>query len=222
MVRYRFIRLLRLLGVDQRVDDPGFGKAFATEQTGITGSAGTAVGQGVVATVRKREIDLEAFSQGDDACFGEIKQRCVNPEASLAFHTCRCGEARRFFEGTHEFRAAIRVARIVDGIDAEEDIKGPQDFGPAEGTAKEDGVTRRDVGDRDATGNFVDAGMFGDIDFVGEGGTTEGAQVEPERDVAHRVKGLGNARSCFDFLLMALAVIKGKGVAFKALLACNG
>jgi len=40
--------------------------------------------------------------------------------------------------------------------------------------------------------------------------------------VAHRAKGLGNARGCFDFLLMALAVIKGKGVTFKALLACNG
>jgi len=174
-MRCRITRLLRLLGVDQRVDDPGFGKAFATEQTGITGSARTAVGQGVVATMREREIHMKAFSQGDDACFGEIKQRCVNPEASLAFDACRSSEAGSFFEGTYEFGTAIRVAGIIDGIDAEEDIKGAQDFGPAEGTAKEDGVSRRDIGDRDATGNFVDAGVFGDIDFVGEGGTTEGA-----------------------------------------------
>ena len=53
-------------------------------------------------------------------------------------------------ERTKEFRPAVGIARVVDAIDADEDVKGAEGLGPGQGEAEEDGVPRRDVSDRNA------------------------------------------------------------------------
>ena len=50
-------------------------------------------------------------------------------------------------EGRDVFRAAIRIAGVVDRVDADEDVAGLQRLGPGQREGQEHGVARRHVGD---------------------------------------------------------------------------
>ena len=52
-------------------------------------------------------------------------------------------------EGADELRPAVRVARVVDRVDADHEIPGAEHLGPPEGKREEHGVARRDVRGRD-------------------------------------------------------------------------
>ncbi len=128
-------------------------------------------------------------------------------------------EVGDFFEGGDEFGAAVGVAGVIDGVDAEEDVECIGGFGEGESEGEEDGVACGDVGDGD--GGVAGIGLievvFGDGDVSGEGGTSEGAEVDFHGDMARELILFGEGVSGFNFLLVALAVVEAEGMADVAL-----
>ena len=59
------------------------------------------------------------------------------------------GEVGHRLEGGDELGAAVGVAGVVDGVDADEDVGRAAHLGHRQGEAQEDGVAGGHVGDRD-------------------------------------------------------------------------
>ena len=72
----------------------------------------------------------------------------MNLEASSLRASFR-GQVRQPLERGNEFRPAIRIAAVIDGIRADENVRGAKHLTPGERVGKEDRVSPRDVGDRD-------------------------------------------------------------------------
>ena len=100
----------------------------------------------VVATERQRIIDAEAYTALDDLCFGEIDQRRMDRDA-MSLDTYFRGEVRHGLERFDVLRPAIRVAGVVDRVDADEDVSCAENLGIGEGKAQEDRVSGWNVGD---------------------------------------------------------------------------
>lgn len=77
-------------------------------------------------------VDSELESALDDLRFGPVDEWSVDVDGvSLdGFFGCEIGQE---LKGMDEFRSAIGVAAIVDGIDAYIDIVRGECFGPTEG-----------------------------------------------------------------------------------------
>ena len=65
------------------------------------------------------------------------------------------GHVRQPLKRLDEYRTAIRIPGIVHGVDPDEDIGRADDLRIAQGQGKEDRISRRDLGDRDAGRFFV-------------------------------------------------------------------
>jgi len=68
-----------------------------------------------------------------------------------------------FSKARHELRTAVGVARIVDGVDADEDAPGLQDLGPGQPQGQEYRVAGRDVGGGDAPADLVFRTSLGNL-----------------------------------------------------------
>lgn len=163
------------------------------------------------------EGDVELRSEADDVGFGELQEGRVNFDLGAAFDSGFGGEVGHGLEGFDEFGATVGVAGVVEGVDADDDGIGFEDFGPGEGKRQEDSVARGDVGDGDVGrhGGFIAA--LGDVDVVSEGGVAEDAEVDFGGAVGGGSEGFGDTSGGEQFDAMALAVVEGKGVDFKAL-----
>ncbi len=62
---------------------------------------------------------------------------------SAALHAFARGEIGHARKRVDELRAAVRVAGVIDGIHADEDVVRLQDFGPGQRKSEEDGIARR-------------------------------------------------------------------------------
>ena len=143
-------------------------------------TAGVGV-DGVVAGVGEGVGDAEAEPFADDLGFGHLDEGSVDVEGvfARAFDAGFGGEVGDLLKGVDEGGAAIGVAGVVDGVDADEEVEGVAGFGEGEGEAEEDGVPGGDIGDRDL--RFVCGGdvVFGDGDVGGEGnGASESAEID--------------------------------------------
>ena len=172
------------------------------------------MGEAEVRSSGEAEVDDFGFREGDKGrTDGEIR---VPLDAGFG------GEVSHVFEGLDELWAAVRVAGIVNGVDTDEDGFGANDFGVREGEGEEDGVAGGDVSDGDARAHFGGRAVFGHVDFSGEGGAAEGAEIDvgDAKRVGTQVSGHSFGGS--EFLVVALAVVEGKGVGFEAFLTGNG
>ena len=68
---------------------------------------------------------------------------------ALAVHARRGRQRRQLLEGGDELRTAIRIARVIERVHADDDVVRAEHLGPAERQRQEDGVARRHVGRRD-------------------------------------------------------------------------
>ena len=143
----------------------------------------------------------------------------MNANPSPAFRSGFGGQVRGALEGLDELRPAVRVARIVDSVDPQENVRGFQRFRPGQRAGQEDGVARRDVSHRDSFAHRFHAAALWNRDVIRQGRTAEGAQVDLQGHVPRGAKSLGNSRGRIDLDPVPLAVVEGKGVALEALLA---
>src|SRR5262245_1352549 len=55
-------------------------------------------------------------------------------------------DGREMLEGADELRPAVRVARVIERVHADDEVVSAEDLRPAEGEREEDRVPRGDVG----------------------------------------------------------------------------
>ena len=122
------------------------------------------------------EGNAELTSQAHDFRFREFDQRRVDTNARAPLDAGFGGEVAHLFESMNELGPAIRIAGVIERVDADVDVVGFEHFGPCQRERKKDRVARRHVGDRNpaAHGRFVAA--LGNGDVVREGGVAEYAQ----------------------------------------------
>ncbi|MNT25580.1 hypothetical protein D3C72_1611040 [compost metagenome] len=131
---------------------------------------------------------------------------------AVALHAGLGGEVGERLVGGHVLGAAVRIAGVVHGVGAEEQVAAADRLGPAQGQRQHDRVAGRHVGNRNAAGGAVGRHVEG---VVGQRGAAEAAQVEVDDLVAlraqrrrHQLRGLQLGR-------MPLAVAHGQRVGFK-------
>ncbi len=166
-------------------------------------------------------IDAEGGTGSDDLGFGHVHQWGMDLKG-VGFDADFGGEVGGLGEGGNELGAAIGVSGIVDGVDAEEKIGGAECFGIGQCDREEHQVAGGDIGDGDiGHGRFV--AVFGDLGVVvGEGRSAEGADVEREGSMRGRAEVVGDLGGGIEFVAMALAIVKGDGVAGVVLVASDG
>src|SRR5690606_17591995 len=139
---------------DQGIGQPGFGKTTGPKQTTVTPSARAPVRQRVVTAVRQTVIDSEFRPQSDDTRLRQILEG--GPDLKRPFVDTGPGrQGREILEGGNEVRTAIGIARIVEGVDTDDDALGSEDLGPAKRQRQQDRVARRYVGRRNAGRNLT-------------------------------------------------------------------
>ena len=133
-------------------------------------------------------------------------------------HTGLGGEVGGALKRRDELGPAVGVARVVHGVDADEQVHAAQHLGECKRIAEEDGVAGRHVGDGDVRGHRALVAVFGHVQrVVGERAAAKGPQVDRRGAVAGGAQRLGHAGGGGQLDLMTLAVIKTQAVAGKAL-----
>src|SRR5450755_2929485 len=131
------------------IGDARCGKSCCTYAAGIAASAGAPLAIRAVAGHGKTVVDAKLQASTDNIRLGPPDQRRVDLDLG-ALDTGFGRQACERLEGCNEFRSAIRIARIVDRIDAEENILRSENLCPGESQREHGGVAGRNVGDRDA------------------------------------------------------------------------
>src|SRR5262245_45383330 len=109
--------------VANRVDETEPVEGGPADPAGIAPPAGQSIGSGVVTTVRQAVVDAQRAPALDDLLLGEGQERCVDPEPALPLDAGARGQVGERLKRTKIFRPAVRVARVVDAIDADIDIE---------------------------------------------------------------------------------------------------
>lgn len=162
------------------------------------------------------QVDAERHGASDDIRFGQRDEGRMNSEAGASLDAGLGGEISHPGEGLNVFRAAIRVAGVVDCVHTDEYIAGLEHLRPGQREGKKDGVARGHVRDGDAGGNAGDVSVFGDGDIGSERGMAEQPQIDVHRFVFYRAEVRRNAGGGFELNPMPLPVIERKSVAVKA------
>jgi glycosyltransferase involved in cell wall biosynthesis len=176
-------------------------------------AARAAIGRGVVATVRQPERNAKLLRQFDDLRFCQPQQRRVDLKARAAFHACFGGEIRHALVGLDVLGAAIRVARIIERVDADKDIGALDRLRQGERVRKEDRIACGHVSDRNARRHLRGRARFGHVDGGGERRSAEDIEAEPDGEMLFGAKEFGNACGRGEFLFVALSVVEGERVA---------
>ena len=134
------------------------------------------------------------------------------------------GDPGHALERGDVFGAAVGVARVIEGVHADENILGSKDLGPREREGKEDRVAGGDVGNgdirmwgRSMLRPYDDMPVFRDRDIAGERRAAELAEVDIEDDVLCGTKALRDAARGVELCLMSLPIPKRERVAREAL-----
>src|SRR3954467_14128766 len=170
-----------ILAHEERVGYARFAESLRTKHAAIAGAAGSAIRQRIVAAVRATVIEAERVAVADDLGFAHREERRVNAEAA-ALDTGAGAEIGDPLEGTDELGTAVGVPRIVERVDADDDVARVERLGPAERQRQENRLSCRNGCWWDPVG--------GDVSSVrhrvvrGEGRSAECAQVDRELDVS--------------------------------------
>ncbi|MBM4320960.1 MAG: hypothetical protein FJ125_13660, partial [Deltaproteobacteria bacterium] len=130
--------------VDRRVRQAGGGEAPGAQLAGLAAAAGTALLVGIVAGVGQRQVHAEPDGFPGDLRLAPEEQRSTDAQR-LPLHARPGGHPGQHLEGVEELRPAVGVARIVHGIDADEDVARPGHLGQLQGQTEQDRVARRHI-----------------------------------------------------------------------------
>ncbi len=113
----------------------------------------------------------------------------MDAEVARAFDPGPGGQVRQRLERPEELRPAIRITRIVDAVDPDEDIEGAERLGPGQGQREEDRVPGGYIGDRDSLRDGLFGRSLGTSRSGREGAAAEAAQVDFELDMSNDAQG---------------------------------
>src|SRR5882672_578911 len=109
--------------VTRRVGHAGGREAFAPQPAGIAAPAGPALRVGLITGYGQAVVHTEPPALANDLRLAPVDERRVNRE-SVPLHAGLGGQARQFLKGGDEFRAAIRITGIIDGVDTDDQVSG--------------------------------------------------------------------------------------------------
>src|SRR5215471_16504319 len=144
---------------------------MGAQAAAVASAAGTPIGQWIVAAVSEAEIEAELESTTNDVAFPEGDERRPDTE-SRPLDTGARAEIGHTFERLYELRAAVRIARVVDRVDADEDVHGTHDLRPSEREREKDRVPRRNIRGRDISSREI--AIARDIGVRGQRGAADG------------------------------------------------
>ena len=188
------------------VGDTRFLEAFCTQVTGIADTAGLSFRARVVAGYSQGIVHTQSYATANDLGLAQVDQRGMDVEA-IIFNTCPGCHVCESFEGFYEYRPAIGIPGIIDGIGPDENIPGTGSFSQPQRHGQEDRVTRRHIGNRDIC--FARRGRIWDIDLhVSQGGATQFTNRQSKDAVIRRSALHCHSARSLEFYAVALAVIK--------------
>src|SRR5262245_26568610 len=115
--------------IENRIGDSSFGESLRAQDATVTALARTSVCAGIIAAVREAIVEVQGYPLSDDIGLCQANQRRVHTKFR-AFDTgpgCHRGEP---LECVNEFRTAVRIARVVQCIDADHDVARLERLGP--------------------------------------------------------------------------------------------
>ena len=134
-----------------RIRHAGGREALAAQPAGIAAAAGPALRRRPGSRTRSapKSTPSAAPRRMISALLRSISG--VRIAERLASSTpARVARLAMLLERRDEFRPAVRIAGVVDGVDADEDVVRAEHLGPGQRERQEHRVARRHVGDRDA------------------------------------------------------------------------
>ncbi len=176
--------------------------------------AGEVVRRRVIAGPGQAVVQAEVGSGPDDFGLRQVEEWCMDPEFHALVGAGDGGQTGHVFEGLEERRAAVGVAGVVDGVGADEQIGGADNFGQTQQQGEHDGIAGRHIGDRNLVVCFA---VFGHIDGIGQGRTSDRTKVHCDGAVTRCAQGLRHATGSVEFDPVALAVVDSQAMTDEAL-----
>ena len=140
----------------------------------------------------------------------------------LSFNTGLCSKVCHLLECLYEFRPAVRVSAVIQGIDSDEDIGCAKHLGPSQGYRKKNGVSGWDIGNRDLLLHLFRQPSLWDVYVGGEGGTPDLPQVYINDNMAFCPKCMRNPFCRIKLNAVSLAVSERDCIRLKPLCQSNG
>ena len=125
----------------------------------------------------KRKIDAELDCFTNDFGFGKFDQWRVNVKVS-AFDAGFCSKVGQSLERFDKFRAAIRVAAVINCIYADKNVAGVNHFGRGKRVSQKNGVARRDVCDWNSVPDFFLRALLRNVVVTSECRAAEDTQID--------------------------------------------
>src|SRR5688500_17391752 len=122
-------------------------EAAQAELACIASPARLAVRARIVTADGDRVVDAELEAELDDLalCHADERRPDSNRRLALGLDAGTSGKIRHPLERLDEFRSAVGISAVVEGVHADEDLVRANDFGEGERVRKEDRVSSRDV-----------------------------------------------------------------------------
>lgn len=133
----------------------------------------------VITAVAERGIEAEPLGFPCDVSLGHGLEGRVDREA-LPFNARLRRDVGKPFELGNEFGSAVRVAGVIECVDADIEISRSSSFGETQRETEENCVARRYIGDW----NTVAEAAFGNRNVAGQRRTTERSKVKRQNDLA--------------------------------------
>ena len=196
-------------GRSRRIGGARFVEAARAQAAAVTPAAGAAFRIRIVAAVSELVAEPERKALAHDLGLREPEQRRQNPQRPSVDAGPR-RQRRDALERLEIFRTAVRVAGVVQGVDADHDGLRPDHFRPAERQRQEDRVSGGHVRGRDA--GVIEIAVLGDLTVAEERGAAERREVDVELDVARDAQMARDLPRRGDLARVHLAVPHGQGV----------
>ena len=142
--------------------------------------------------MRQRVVHAQRHAAADDLGLGHRDQGGADRDPAPLDGGLR-RQVRHRLEGAEVLRAAVGVARVVQGVDADEDVPRVQHLRIGQRVGEEDRVPRRDVGHGDAAADLAGVAPLGDRDVRGQRRAAEGAQVDRDQRGVPRAQRVRDA-----------------------------
>jgi len=104
------------VGRGDGIDEACLREALLAELTGVAEATGAAIGFGLVAGPGEREIHAELVGAGHDLRLGLRDEWRVYAVTAPSLDPRLGRQVRQALEGLDEFRAAVRIAGVVEGL----------------------------------------------------------------------------------------------------------
>src|SRR5208337_1062670 len=122
-------------------------------------------------------------------------------------------------EGPEVFRAAVRIAAIVNSVCANKYMRGLEHFCPRQGKRKENSIAGRNIGNGYAGHRIT---VFGHFDIRRQRGTADFSQIEFYKKMVDNAEALRNTSCRLKLNSVPLSIIKTQSMDIVAIRFCNG